>query len=47
MRHNLQCVKGQARVSEAEKTVYENDPEYDDDEPVCNEMNVVMTLMIR
>ena len=36
-----------ARVSEAEETVYENDPEYDDDEPVCNEMNVVMTLMIR
>ena len=43
---NLKCMKGKARVSEAEQTVYENDHEYDDDEVVCNEINVVMKLMM-
>ena len=34
-----------ARVSEAEETVYENDPDYDDDEVVGDELNAVMRPM--
>ena len=43
---HLKCLKGKARVSEAEEPVYDDDHEYDDDEVVSDEINVAMKLMM-